>query len=331
MSRERYNNNRSVIGEVVHGIKNITLVGCLVFAAYGAYQIYENGLTIGGLTLPKANGKAHASGAVIKKTYQETKDVIQCSNQITVDVGVNVHSRYMWISGESVNHVYPVRYLMCGKNGFSADLKETIGPKGKVENIVASDLNYAPTSVGVDFNNGAVLCENLPANSSFNSINQAAINYRKARRNHQNVSCDFGAHTTGLGIDTSAQANNDIFVAMQFAQDAGSINPLPEKIQTEVNQTISQVSYNQLHQQYPQAKIKVVLPKPESPVQAIENNWKANATNIKAGLQSYDIVNQSGQTYFDFESIYNDAVGQILLPINLDKQKVRNLNEFMHS
>jgi hypothetical protein len=329
MSREKYN-NRSVVGEVVHGIKNITLVGCLALAAYGAYHMYENGLSIGGINLSQANGKAHASGAVIENTYKESKDVIQCSNQITVDVGVNVHSRYMWISGESVNHVYPVRYLMCGKNGFSANLNETIGPKGKIEKIVATDLNYAPTSVGVDFNNGAVLCENLPANSSLKSINQAAYNYRKAKHDHQNVSCNFGAHTTGLGIDTSAQANNDIFVAMQFAQDAGSINPLPENIQNKVDQTIRQVSYNQLHQQYPQAKIEVVLPKPQSPVQAIENNWQANATNIKAGLQSYDVVNKSGHTYFDFKSVYNSAVGQILLPMNLDKQEVHSLNQFMH-
>lgn len=144
MSGECYH-ERNKLGKVLNGTKRIIFAGSILMAGLFVYDVAEHGfhLKIGGIniTIPKADGKAYADGQVIENTYRQTVDNIQCSNQITVDVGVNVHSRYAWISGESVNHVYPVRYLMCGKNGLNTEVNETINQKGQVVKVVASEKN----------------------------------------------------------------------------------------------------------------------------------------------------------------------------------------------
>lgn len=321
---------------VIDTIKKGAAVGCLALAGYGAVGLLEHELDIRvpgiSIKLPdRSNTPPIAQAAVNSQTYQAFTTDIRCADEISVDVGVTDHSRFAWISGYEENHIYPVRFLECGTDGYQVSGVKKSLADGKVISVTVAETNYSPTNAGVDFNDGAVLCMNLPATATLQQIKQAQETYDRERANNKTLNCDFGQNTTGAGIVTPEVVAADTVASYTLAQDAAALSPVPNPLQQKVINTVTKQTKAQLSNDYPGAKIMVKPPKLESPINQIEADWIENGEDITYSLSSYKLVNPpNGDSEMEVTSVYNGAKGTIILPIRLLNSQLSKLNAFMH-
>lgn len=329
MSGEHLNNKHGLVDSV----KRVATSTALVVAGFAGWQILHNGIhvsvspliEVGGSTPPKAKA------TVNKDTYNIFTQWLQCSNAVTVDVGVNVHSSYFAISGFDYAHLVPVDFLECGPQGYILNGQKTVNNVGKTIAIKVSESNYSAYNAGVDFSNGSVLCMNLPPNSTNQQIAQAKINYDNAAAKGQTINCNFGAHTTGAHLDTGSNATADIVTGLQSAVIAAEITPVPGNIQKAIINTVDKMTTKELKSEYPSAKITVIPAKPQTELSQIETAWQKNKKNFVGSFISFHFIEKSNSLKLLFKSIYGGASGDVYFKANLTPTQVTELNQFCGS
>ncbi len=272
------------------------------------------------------------SGQVLPNSTVVTKEQLtSCTDEVSVDVGVLSHDRYLAVSGYKADHMYPVKYSVCGQDGLTLDVQKHYNTASNIDAVTVSVPNYKPLNAGIDFNNGQVLCMDLPSTSSVGDIHSQSDSYNSKKQKNQTIKCNWGQDTTGLGFDTPNDAASNTIGSLQFAQNAGVLSPLPKYAEDRILSDIKQQTLADMHAEYPNAEVKVILPRFKSQLDQIENNWESQSEGIMNGVKAINFSSEDGSTVINMTSRYDGINGSVKLPVDLSKKDLAKLNQFVHT
>ena len=171
----------------------------------------------------------------------------------------------------------------------------------------------------------------LPSTSSVGDIHSQSDSYNSKKQKNQTIKCNWGQDTTGLGFDTPNDAASNTIGSLQFAQNAGVLSPLPKYAEDRILSDIKQQTLADMHAKYPNAEVKVILPRFKSQLDQIENNWESQSEGIMNGVKAINFSSKDGSTVINMTSRYDGINGSVKLPVDLSKKDLAKLNQFVHT
>jgi hypothetical protein len=317
---------------VRYAVKGSAVAAVGALAVIGVKDILNNQFGIH-LNLPGLESQPPViSGQVLPNSTVVTHEQLtSCTDEVSVDVGVLSHDKYLAVSGYKADHMYPVKYAECGQDGLTLNVQKHYNASSMVDAVTVSVPHYKPINAGIDFNDGQVLCMDLPSTSSVGDVHAKSQSYNSMKKKNQTIHCNWGQNTTGLGFDTPNDAASNTIGSLQFAQNAAVLSPLPKYAEEQILSDVRQKTMTDIQAEYPNAKVKVILPRFKSQLEQIENNWESQSSDIMNGIKSISFSSDSGSTVINMNSRYDGINGSVKLPVDLSQKDLTKLNQFVHT
>jgi hypothetical protein len=312
------------------GMGGLALVGGLVVAGAITELVHPFvHIHIGapGSTTPKA------SAEVRKDTVEVFQGKLNaCAGHVTEDVAGTSSSREFWLSGFTVNQLYPVTWNNCGPAGVELNGKQTINPAGKVVKISVTETNYNEDSVRVDAWN-ALSCLTLPKDATVKQIKQNEQTFNKDLKEHKTIACTTSSteHPTGLGAVTPGTAYGNMDGAADSALVAAALTPQSVSTQRKIDRFVVKDATIFLKSEFPYAQVSVKPAPIQSPVKEFEANWINAETNMKKSLLEHTLVPDGNSTGFQTKLAENNVSGTEIIPVRYSERQAAALNTFMNA
>lgn len=298
---------------VMNGVKRVASVAILALAGVGAYNIFQkfnsgNNFNSGISSIP------NAEVSIQPNTIVTTSTPLECTSSTSQNIYISSNMQsLMGLGGFAINQTYPVNYLDCSPNS-SVITDVTKTSTGIIKSVSVNLPPQAPYNTGIDFNNGPVICGDIPQGASAQEIKKITNNYYNAIRVNGEANCTFGQETTGLGSTAAAAALMNFSVA-QIAVDSAILTPLNQKQENILNADEEAALLGNLKNEFPK-NIPVTINKsaPIKPTAEVLNSLVTNAKTLKGSIKKLGWFILKGRYYLSITSDYGGAKATVEMP-----------------